>query len=188
MADYDVGEAKMFAKWHATRNLLDNEDFWADCRVLLLNKVFTLPFPDTEANRAVFAEACAKYSECIVPTLFKQVPVSEQELQFMKENIRSGIRNIVRSKNDVYLDMSQGCPFSRNRSCSIKKFCPDFCSRFPVMPPFVSVSDDGETFYHLQVLACYPEVIDVIKTLYKMAFSNHPEIVILPDLSVVANQ
>ena len=188
MAEYDVGEARMFAKWHATRDLLQNEEFWVDCRVLLLNKVFTLPFPDTDANREVFYQACAAHTECIIPTLFRQIPISEQDLMFMKENIRSGIRNVVRTKTSLDLDMSQGCSFSRNGSCSVKKYCPEFCRNFPVMPPFVSVSDDGETFYHLQVLACYPEVIDVIKTLYTMAFSNNPDIVILPDLSVVANQ
>jgi Fe-S-cluster containining protein len=185
VADFDLQEMTMFARWHACPDLVTNDDFWQDCARIYIDKIITLPVDDTSAERLLFLKSFScPPGKCGACCRRGYVPLTAQE----NECLSAGARNkeLIFSDNEgsYILDISAGCQFLEGNACTVHAFRPEACRSFPVLEPRRTVSPDGDVFDQLRVnLACRPAVQAVRAILTRVCSGG--KLMLLPDLSII---
>ncbi len=185
MPIFDQSESMMFAKWHGTDDLQNNEEFWADCWEFYLDKTVRLPI-------AMSDDAVAKISSRIVcpPHACNDCCTTYQKLRMTREEAEemSIISNpdlkYEKQGDDVILDIAGGCPFLKDGACSAYEKRPLTCRLFPVLNPCQARRSDMSVFDQLQMRIKCDTSFECIKTIIKDACDRF-DLIMLPDLTLL---
>lgn len=185
MADLDLQEMKMFAKWYGTPGLVNNRDFWSDCLAAYLDKSVTLPMCDEPAEReALLALVKCPPGECGDCCRYDKVAITQKEYEALKANTQQTIRVLSDDKGNLFLDSRNGCQFLKNNICVIYSFRPAVCRSFPIVTPKVVVDTDGTQIKQIQMRIKCPAALEALRTVFTRVCSTG-KLMLLPDLSLI---
>ena len=185
MADFDLQEMKMFAKWYGTPDLVNNPGFWQDCTVAYIDKSVTLPMYDAAPER----EAVAKLvkcppGECGACCRYDKVAITPAEYDMLISGTHQQIRTLSDEKGNLFLDSSHGCQFLKNNICVVYSFRPAVCRSFPIITPKDAVGIDGAQLKQIQIKLKCPAAVEAVRNIFLNACSTG-KIILLPDLSLI---
>ena len=185
MANLDGQEMKMFAKWHGTKHLVSNIDFWIDCQTAYLNKSVTLPLYDEPAEHdAVLAMIKCPPGECgSCCRHYEKIAVTPEEYAGLKALNRGDVR-IIQDEKGLHLDPKGGCQFLSNNTCTVYSKRPGVCRSFPILSPLEAVTPEGEPCRQIQIRLECPPALEAIKAIFTRACSTG-KLLLLPDLSLI---
>jgi Fe-S-cluster containining protein len=185
LADLDLQEMKMFAKWYGTTELVNNPEFWRDCMSAYLEKSVTLPIFDEPGER----EALLKLVNCPPGACgdccrYDKVAVTREEYNALLSNTRQPINVISDNEGNLFLDSSNGCQFLKNNTCVIYTFRPSVCRSFPIVTPKDAVDMDGKQLKQIQVRIKCPAALEAVRKIFTGVCSTG-KLMLLPDLSLI---
>lgn len=195
MADLTLAECGMFSKYYGDKDLVNNEAFWEDCLLFYSDRNIPLPLADnSDSRRRLRLLLKCPPGKCGVCCQYRDTPISESDLQIIKENWQKEDMDIadfeskyIKKKDDgsLFMDTSKGCPFMVDNSCTIYEYRPAICGDFPIQKPRESLFNNQQKFLQLVYRLKCPASLDVIKTIMKEA-TDGGQMLLLPDLSLVA--
>jgi Fe-S-cluster containining protein len=185
LADLDMQEMKMFAKWHATANLADNAEFWQDCLAAYVDKAVTLPMYDQPAEReSVLKLVRCPPGECGACCRYDRVALTRQERIALEAASRQTVNTSADEAGNMYMTTGGGCRFLKNNACTVYPQRPAVCAAFPVITARDAVTMDGTSLKQIRVKLKCPAALEVVKTIMTGVCAGG-KVVLLPDLSLV---
>ena len=185
MADLDLQEMKMFAKWYGTPELFKVGEFWADCMKAYLDKSVTLPMYDEPAEReAVLSLVKCPPGECGDCCRYDKVAITSQEYATLTSRTGCQPDVITDEAGNLFIDSSRGCPYLKDNMCSIYSFRPAVCRSFPVVTPKEAMDIDGAVLKQIQIRIKCPAALDAVRAIFTKICSTG-KLILLPDLSLV---
>jgi Fe-S-cluster containining protein len=185
LADFDLPEMKMFAKWHAVTDLVNNGEFWNDCSSAYLDKCVTLPMCDEPAEReAVLKLVKCPPGQCGACCGYDKVAITQNECDALVKNMNQKINFLSDEKGNLFLDCRNGCQFLKNNICVAYAFRPAVCRAFPIVAPKDTVDQDGARLKQIQIRLKCPAAVDVVRTVFTKVCSTG-KLMVLPDLSLI---
>ncbi len=185
MPIFDQSESMMFAKWHGTDDLQNNEEFWTDCWEFYLDKTVKLPIVmsdrvvETISSRIVCPpHAC---NDCC--TTYEKLRMTKEEAEVMSIIGNPDLKYEIKG-DDVILDISGGCPFLKDGACSAYDKRPPTCRLFPILSPCPTRRSDMSVFDQLQMRIKCDTSFECIKAIIKDA-CDHFDLLLLPDLTLL---
>lgn len=125
------GEARLFARYDG-KDFLEDEQFWADVLTFMRGCDIPLPYRyNPYTVRLVHELLDCRAGACGDCCRYKETPIDQTDMERWD---RAGIpRPPLCRKEDgtFYLDTSQGCPFLKDKRCSIYAHRPNACWVFP---------------------------------------------------------
>jgi Fe-S-cluster containining protein len=185
LAELDIQEMKMFAKWYGTAGLASNREFWHDCMAAYVDKCVTLPMYDELAEReGVLKLVKCPPGECGACCKYDKVAITQKEYNAILANTHSSINIISDDKGNLFLDSSKNCQFLINRICTIYSYRPSVCRSFPIITSKEAVAADGTPVKQIQVrLKCRP-CLDAVCEIFTRVCATG-KLILLPDLSLI---
>jgi Fe-S-cluster containining protein len=185
LADLDLQEMKMFAKWYSTPELHNNTEFWRDCMAAYLDKSVTLPLCDEPPEREAilklvtcppgFCGACCRYD---------RVAITQKEYELLLTNAHQPINVLSDGDANLFLDSSNGCQFLKNNICTIYSIRPSVCRAFPIIAAKNTVAEDGTHLKQIQIRLKCPAALEAVKSVFTRVCSTG-KLMLLPDLSII---
>ena len=186
MADLDIQEMKMFAKWYGTHDLVNNRDFWQDCMSAYLNKSVTLPvYDEPTEHEAVLKMVKCPPGECgSCCRHYEKIAISPEEYESLVHLKRGDVRIIRDENGHLFLDPRGGCQFLVNNICTVYEQRPGVCRSFPILSPREAVTPEGKSCRQIQMRLECPPALEAIRTVFSRA-CNGGKVMLLPDLSLI---
>ncbi len=185
MADLDLSEMKMFAKWHATRDLVNNREFWNDCVSAYLDKCVTLPMYDEPAEReAVLKLVRCPPGQCGACCAYEKVAVTLAEYDTLVKNTNQAVSSFSDNNGNIFLDCNNGCQFLKSNICTVYSFRPSVCRAFPIVEPKEAVNQDGARLKQIQVRLKCAAAVEAVRAVFIKVCSTG-KVMLLPDLSLI---
>ncbi|MCL2679311.1 MAG: YkgJ family cysteine cluster protein [Dehalococcoidia bacterium] len=186
MADLDLPEMKMFARWHGITGLADNDDFWHDCAAAYTGKSVTLPVYDTPADReAVLNMVKCPPGECgRCCRAHDGVHITHEEYTRLTAFSGKTPDVIIRENGKMFLHVTNGCEFLKNNACTIYAVRPDICRTFPLVTSQNAVSSEGVPVRQLRIKLICTAALDAAKSILTRACTTG-NLILLPDMSLV---
>jgi Fe-S-cluster containining protein len=185
VADLDLQEMKMFAKWYGTPDLFKLPEFWGDCMRAYMDKSVTLPMYDEPAEReAVLDLVKCPPGECGDCCRYDKVALTQEEYETLVARTDARLDLITDANGNLFIDSSGGCPFLKDNICSIYAFRPSVCRSFPIVTPKEAVDADGALLKQIQVRIKCPAALEAVKTIFTRVCSSG-KLMLLPDLSLI---
>ncbi|XUX01210.1 MAG: YkgJ family cysteine cluster protein [Dehalogenimonas sp.] len=187
MASYTTPETKMFAKWYGNKDLVNNEEFWADCLVQYLHSAVILPLVDNPTNRFRLHRmlvcppgTCGKCCSC-----YDSVPLSDYDAgQIAQHNDCRPVHMTINEANKLSLVTKGGCPFLKDNACSIYEHRPFVCTEYPIQSPMSNIDANGTKFEQITYrLGCEPALKVIRATMEEAVVAN--KAILLPDLTLI---
>lgn len=185
MADLDIQEMKMFAKWYSTPDLSNNQEFWRDCMSAYVDKSITLPMYDEPAEKeAILKLIKCPPGQCGACCRYDKVAITWEEYELLRRNTHNEVNILSDDKGNIFLDSSHGCQFLKNNICVIHSFRPSVCRSFPIIAPKDAITTDGAQVKQIQMRLKCPASLEAIRTVFSRACSTG-KVMLLPDLSLI---
>lgn len=186
MANLDVQEMKMFAKWHGVSDLVYNADFWMDCMSAYQDKSITIPYYDTEVERGEVERlvkcppgecgVCCRYHDTIAISNLEYIAlraVSDQQPNVSKDN-----------NGQLFLRVHEGCQYLVNNACSVYAVRPAVCQAFPLVASKEATDLNGTAVKQLQIRLQCQAALDAVRVIFGKVCSQG-KVMLLPDLSLI---
>ncbi len=185
MPTFDQSESLMFAKWHGTDDLQNNEDFWTDCWEFYLDKTVRLPIAmsDDAVSKISARITCPPHACNDCCTTYQKLRMTKEEAEGMSIIGSPDLKYEIQG-NDVILDIAGGCPFLKDGACSAYDKRPLTCRHFPVLNPCQARRSDMSIFDQLQMRIKCDTSFECIKTIIKDACDRF-DLLLLPDLTLL---
>ena len=185
MADLDLNEMKMFAKWYSTSALVDNNEFWRDCMTAYLEKSITLPMYDEPAEReAILKLVKCPPGECGACCRYDRVAITQKEYEVLMAKTQQKTNILSDNEGNLFLDSTNGCQFLKNNICVIYSLRPTVCRSFPIVTPKDAVAADGTQLKQIQIRLKCPAALEAVRTVFTRVCSTG-KLMLLPDLSLI---
>jgi Fe-S-cluster containining protein len=185
LADLDLQEMKMFAKWYGTPELVNNRAFWQDCMTAYLEKSVTLPMYDEPAEReAILKLVKCPPGECGACCRYDKVAITPKEYEVILANTHQPVNVFSDDKGNLFLDSNNGCQFLKNNICVIYSLRPSVCHSFPIITPKDAVATDGTQLKQIQLRLKCPAALEAIRAVFTRVCSTG-KLMLLPDLSLI---
>ena len=185
MADLDLSEMKMFAKWHATRDLVNNREFWNDCLSAYVDKCVTLPMYDEPAEReAILKLVQCPPGQCGACCAYDKVAITRAEHDTLVKNTNQKVNFLSDDKSNIFLDCRNGCQFLKNNICVVYAFRPSVCRAFPIVAPKDAVDQEGTQLKQIQVRLKCAAAVEAVRAVFVKVCSTG-KVMLLPDLSLI---
>ena len=185
MPTYDQSESLMFAKWHGTDDLQNNEEFWADCWEFYLDKTVKLPIAMSEdtANKILSRIDCPPHACNDCCTTYQKLHMTKDEASALSIFGNPDLKYDIKG-DDLLLDVSGGCPFLKDGACSVYDKRPLTCRHFPVLRPCQTRRSDMTIFDQVQMRIKCDTSFACIKAIIKDACDRF-DLLLLPDLTLL---
>jgi Fe-S-cluster containining protein len=186
LADLDLQEMKMFAKWYGVPDLVHNDGFWRDCMSAYLYKSVILPVYDEPAEH----EAVLNMVQCPPGACgsccrhYEKIAMTQDEYIRLSSLNRGAVRTINDEKGQLYLDLHDGCQFLSNNICTVYAQRPGVCRSFPILSPRNAVTPDGQPCKQMQMRLECSAALEAIRKIFVQA-CNSGNVMLLPDLSLI---
>jgi Fe-S-cluster containining protein len=185
LADFDLPEMKMFAKWYSTPDLVHNQAFWADCLAAYVDKSVTLPMYDEPAERAAVLKLVeCPPGKCGACCRYDRVAINREDYARLSAFVNRPVDVLTDGSGKMYLPSAGGCQFLRNNACTVYAVRPAVCAAFPIIQPKDAVSSEGTSLKQLQIkIKCGP-ALEAVKTIFTRVCASG-KLLVLPDLSLI---
>ena len=185
MADFDLAEMKMFAKWFATPGLANNREFWQDCEKAYVDKSVTLPMYDEPAERqAVLSLVKCPPGECGACCRYDRVAISREDYTRLAAYSSQPPDILTDESGQIYLRTAGGCQYLKCNTCTAYVVRPAVCAAFPIIVPRQTVSMEGDQRTQLQIKLKCPAAVEAVRSIFSKVCSTG-KVIVLPDLSLV---
>jgi Fe-S-cluster containining protein len=185
LADLDLPEMKMFAKWHATPGLASNDAFWKDCLAAYVDKAVTLPMYDEPAEREVVSKLVkCPPGECGACCRYDRVAISRTERIALEAASQQAVDTSADESGNLYMNTRGGCPYLKNNACTVYAQRPAVCAAFPIISARAAVSMEGAQLKQIQVKLKCPAALEAVRTIFTRVCAGG-KLMVLPDLSLV---
>jgi len=186
MADLDIQEMKMFAKWHGMCDLEKDAGFWRDCMSAYRDKSVAIPFHDTEVEREKVSQLvrcppgecgeCCRYHDTIA--------ISAVEYTLLCAAAKQRPNVLKNSDGQLYMQVHDGCQYLANNACSVYAVRPSVCKAFPLVAPKEAVGLSGIAVKQLRIRLQCQAALDALRAIFCKVCAQG-KLLLLPDLSLV---
>ena len=172
----------MFARYWGRIDLVDSEQFWDDCMILLKNHNVVVPLEHNPSTvRRVLEILECPAGECGECCNYSKVPLNEWDIEKLGDAVPC-----VHKGDEQYIDASGGCPLLKDKRCSIYARRPDACYMFPIDTP-LKTTYDGKPFSAMRIrLRCSP-ALKIIRMLITKSMASG-KTMMLPDLTLLSKE
>jgi Fe-S-cluster containining protein len=185
LADLDLQEMKMFAKWYATPDLVNSREFWRDCMAAYLDKSVTLPMYDEPAEReAVLKLVKCPPGACGACCRYDKVAITQTEYETLVSHARETVNVLTDESGDLFLDSHSGCQFLKNNICMAYAFRPAVCRAFPIVNPKDTVDADGTQLKQIQMRIKCTAALEAVREVFVRVCATG-KLLVLPDLTLI---
>lgn len=190
MADLTKGEQILYAKYWGKKDLFNNPRFWSDVFNYYKDTEEELALPviyDPLQIRKLQDMLHCPPGECARCCHYHKVHVGLADIDRIVENTEYGKEQIEgmleEDERGKYLSCKDGCPFLKDKMCSIYPYRPDTCWLFPLQVGR-DVLIDGKLAQQVMIrIVCAP-ALQVARQVIGQALQLGGRM-LLPDLSVI---
>ncbi len=176
------GEQKLFAKYWGHPNLAECDEFWAD--VYETYKEIDIPMPMKHSPLTIrFVHDLLDCQKCGDCCRYKRIPIKEDDIKRIKEHCNEIDSFVQKCDEGLYLDGTNGCPFLKEKLCSIYKYRPDTCFLYPVQNGIKSMMGE-ELLTQMTIRLRCPQTLKMIRTIITDAVKAK-ESLLLPNLNII---
>jgi len=176
---------KMFAKWHTTRDLVNNGEFWNDCISAYLDKCVTLPMYDEPAEReAVLRLVKCPPGQCGACCAYEKVAVTPAEYDILVKNTNQKVNFLSDAEGNIFLDCRNGCQFLKSNICTVYSFRPSVCRAFPIVASKDAIDQEGVRLKQIQIRLKCAAAVEAVRAVFIKVCSTG-KVILLPDLSLI---
>lgn len=141
MTQFNEVEVKLFSKYWGAVHLEDNDGFWEDVHRLYKESAINVPAPlgvDAFSVRYASDLLVCPPGECAECCKYKRVPITDRDVARIVEHSEYSMDDVegMLGANDSgrFLRTEGGCPFLKDKACTIYAYRPDICWLFPLQP------------------------------------------------------
>jgi Fe-S-cluster containining protein len=192
MADLTIAEQELFAKYWGRDDLAHDEDFWADIRLIYIGSKVTLPLPveyNPRTVRRVLDMLKCPRGVCGLCCRYPTLHLAEDDIKAIIQNTKYTQEDMDKllktDEQGLYLGCApDGCPFLKDNVCTIWDCRPNVCYLYPITGGRKAMLAGQELNQMTIRLHCLAS-INIVKKIMQMAVTENPNMMLLPDLSVV---
>lgn len=188
MANFTPRDMKIFGKWYGVPDFQQNDKFWQDIFAVYREQLVPLPFALNPITYKMISEllvcpsgACGECCHYAF-TALKGDDV-QRILTFTGMAPETFKKLIVERDGETGIDTHNGCPFLKNKACSVYEARPAICSTFPIQP---GVMIGGVEQIHVR-MKCLP-ALNLVKQAITKTLANNPKLFLLPDLTIIQKE
>ncbi len=192
MADLTIAERELFAKYGGQEDLTHNEDFWADIRLRYIgsDKIIALPvaYNPLTVRRVLDMLNCPP-GACGLCCRYRTIHVTSDDIltiiektEYTQEDIDKLLKED--EKGRYLAGEPDGCPFLKDNVCTIWEHRPSVCYLYPIQGGREAFLGEQQISQMTIKLKC-PASIEVVKRVMERAVTENPNMLLLPDLSLV---
>ena len=192
MSELTIAERELFAKYWGQEDLAHNEDFWADIRVRYMgsDKVITLPvsYNPLTVRRVLDMLKCPP-GVCGLCCRYKTIHITSDDILTIIENTgytQEDMDGLLKEDDKgKYLEgLPDGCPFLMDNACAIWEHRPSVCYLYPIQGGRTAFLGEEQISQMIIKLKC-PASIGIVEKVMQRAVTENPNMMLLPDLSLV---
>lgn len=192
MANLTIAEQELFAKYWGRDDLAHDEEFWAEIRARYLGSKVTLPLPveyNPKTVRRILDMLKCPPGACGLCCHYPTLHLAEDDIETIVQNTkysRDDITKLLKSdEQGAYLECEPGgCPFLKDNVCTVWKYRPNVCYLYPITGGRKAMLAGQELNQMTIRLHCFAS-IDIVQRVMQLAVTENPNMMLLPDLSVV---
>lgn len=182
MTKFNEVEVKLFSKYWGADHLEDNDEFWEDAYNLHKETAINVPVPlglDAFSIRYAGDLFVCPSGGCADCCRFKRVSVRERDVLRIVENTEYSMDDVEgmlgANDNGRFLKAEGGCPFLKDKVCTIYAYRPDICWLFPLQS-----NTDNQMLVRL---LCRP-ALDLVRKLITDSVRANGTL-LLPNLNII---
>lgn len=189
----DTDEIKLFSKYWGRNDLIGDEEFWQDVYNYYSQDLRDAPLPlmfNPYTVRRIQEMLKCPPGECNKCCYYDNIQLNSNDIKRLFENIsytEDDLSKLITTKDNTMSlsGQSSGCPFLKEKSCTIHKFRPDCCYIFPISGK--EAVNDGEKVKQMQIrIICEPAMV-VAREIITEALNRDGNL-LLPDLTIIPRE
>jgi Fe-S-cluster containining protein len=190
MNNMTAGEQKMFAKYWGVQDLQTKEEFWEEA--FLTYSEANVPVSmiyNPNCVRFILDELNCPPGVCGECCHYPYTTITFHDMQRIAEHTEhtmDELKALVKTENGlIWLDGSKGCPFLKDKACSIWKYRPDICWLFPIQGALSSkATETGNAVKQMSMRIKCRETFRVLRKMITYTLSDGKGL-LLPNLTII---